>query len=157
MISGRTIVRYILWILIFTAGLNRSLDSFISLYPKVLTILYTYHLPNGIQKMLYIRGRNSIFFLVGEWAADGEMDFGGNRRGVIPHCSGGNAVCTIRTPIMGKERNYRFSFEIIFLKESPNLARWISEETGGELFRIVPEESYGEDYGGCADRAKKNF
>lgn len=23
------------------------------------------------------------------------------------------------------------------------MARWISEETGGELFRIVPEESYG--------------
>lgn len=37
------------------------------------------------------------------------------------------------------------------------MARWISEETGGELFRIVPEESYGEDYGGCADRAKNEL
>lgn len=35
------------------------------------------------------------------------------------------------------------------------MARWISEETGGELFRIVPEESYGEDYGACAERAKE--
>lgn len=34
------------------------------------------------------------------------------------------------------------------------MAGWISEETGGELFRIVPEESYGEDYETCADRAK---
>lgn len=37
------------------------------------------------------------------------------------------------------------------------MARWISEETGGELFRIVPEESYGEDYGDCADRAKNEL
>ena len=34
------------------------------------------------------------------------------------------------------------------------MARWISEETGGELFRIVPSESYGEDFNTCADRAK---
>lgn len=25
------------------------------------------------------------------------------------------------------------------------MARWISEETGGDLFRIIPEEPYGED------------
>ncbi|MGM9559491.1 flavodoxin [Anaerovibrio slackiae] len=37
------------------------------------------------------------------------------------------------------------------------MARWISEETGGELFRIVPEESYGEDYEACADRAKNEL
>lgn len=37
------------------------------------------------------------------------------------------------------------------------MARWIAEETGGELFRIVPEESYGEDYGACADRAKNEL
>lgn len=37
------------------------------------------------------------------------------------------------------------------------MARWISEETGGELFRIVLEESYGEDYGDCADRAKNEL
>lgn len=37
------------------------------------------------------------------------------------------------------------------------MARWIAEETGGELFRIVPEESYGEDYGACADRAKEEL
>lgn len=34
------------------------------------------------------------------------------------------------------------------------MARWISEETGGDIFRIVPEESYGENYDDCADRAK---
>ena len=28
---------------------------------------------------------------------------------------------------------------------------------GGELFRIVPEESYGEDYEACADRAKNEL
>ena len=37
------------------------------------------------------------------------------------------------------------------------MARWIADETGGELFRIVPEESYGEDYGACADRAKNEL
>lgn len=34
------------------------------------------------------------------------------------------------------------------------MAKWISEETGGELFRIVPSEAYGEDFDSCADRAK---
>lgn len=34
------------------------------------------------------------------------------------------------------------------------MARWISEETGGDLFRIVPSEPYGEDFDSCADRAK---
>lgn len=37
------------------------------------------------------------------------------------------------------------------------MARWISEETGGDLFRIVPSESYGEDYGACADRPKNEL
>ena len=37
------------------------------------------------------------------------------------------------------------------------MARWIADETGGELFRIVPEVSYGEDYGACADRAKEEL
>ena len=37
------------------------------------------------------------------------------------------------------------------------MARWIAEETGGDLFRIVPTESYGEDYGACADRAKNEL
>lgn len=34
------------------------------------------------------------------------------------------------------------------------MAKWISKETGGELFCIVPSESYGEDFDSCADRAK---
>lgn len=37
------------------------------------------------------------------------------------------------------------------------MARWISEETGGELFRIVPSEPYGEDFDSCADRAKNEL
>lgn len=37
------------------------------------------------------------------------------------------------------------------------MAQWIAEETGGELFRIVPEESYGDDYSACADRAKEEL
>lgn len=34
------------------------------------------------------------------------------------------------------------------------LANMISEKTGGELFRIVPEEAYATDFDGCADRAQ---
>lgn len=37
------------------------------------------------------------------------------------------------------------------------MARWISDETGADLFRIVPAESYGEDYNECADRAKNEL
>lgn len=37
------------------------------------------------------------------------------------------------------------------------MARWIAEETGGDLFRIVPAESYGDDYNACADRAKNEL
>lgn len=37
------------------------------------------------------------------------------------------------------------------------MARWISDETGADLFRIVPEEAYGEDYSECADRAKNEL
>ena len=37
------------------------------------------------------------------------------------------------------------------------MARWISDETGADLFRIVPEEPYGEDYSECADRAKNEL
>lgn len=37
------------------------------------------------------------------------------------------------------------------------MARWISDETGGDLFRIVPKESYGEDFNTCADRAKNEL
>ena len=37
------------------------------------------------------------------------------------------------------------------------MARWIAEETGGDLFRIVPAEPYGEDFNACADRAKNEL
>lgn len=37
------------------------------------------------------------------------------------------------------------------------MARWISDETGADLFRIVPSEDYSEDYNKCADRAKNEL
>lgn len=37
------------------------------------------------------------------------------------------------------------------------MSRWIAEETGGDIFRIVPEESYGEKFDPCADRAKNEL
>lgn len=40
---------------------------------------------------------------------------------------------------------------------SQQMGRWIAEETGGDLFRIIPSESYGDDYNACADRAKNEL
>ena len=37
------------------------------------------------------------------------------------------------------------------------MVRWIAEETGGDLFRIVPAEPYGEDFNACADRARNEL
>ena len=37
------------------------------------------------------------------------------------------------------------------------MARWISDEVGADIFRIVPSESYGENYNECADRAKNEL
>lgn len=37
------------------------------------------------------------------------------------------------------------------------MSRWIAEETDGDIFRIVPEESYGEEFDACADRAKNEL
>lgn len=37
------------------------------------------------------------------------------------------------------------------------MARWIAEETGGDLFRIVPAEPYDEAFDACADRAKNEL
>ena len=34
------------------------------------------------------------------------------------------------------------------------MANWVAEETGGELFRIVPEVPYGEDFDTVANRAQ---
>lgn len=34
------------------------------------------------------------------------------------------------------------------------LAHWIAEETGGDLFRILTEEPYGEDFDSTAERAQ---
>lgn len=37
------------------------------------------------------------------------------------------------------------------------VARWIAEKTGGEIFRILPEEAYPEDYSSTADRARQEL
>lgn len=37
------------------------------------------------------------------------------------------------------------------------MASWVSEATGGDLFRIVPEEPYGADFDSTADRAQKEL
>lgn len=37
------------------------------------------------------------------------------------------------------------------------MARWVSETTDGELFRIVPEAPYGDSFNECADRAQKEL
>lgn len=37
------------------------------------------------------------------------------------------------------------------------MARWVSEATGGELFRIVPEVPYGDNFNECADRAQEEL
>lgn len=37
------------------------------------------------------------------------------------------------------------------------MADWIAEETGGDLFRILTEEPYGEDFDSVADRAKSEL
>lgn len=37
------------------------------------------------------------------------------------------------------------------------MARWIADETKSDIFRIVPEEDYGENFDDCADRAKNEL
>ena len=37
------------------------------------------------------------------------------------------------------------------------MADWIADETGGDLFRIVPSEPYGEDFDATADRAQQEL
>lgn len=37
------------------------------------------------------------------------------------------------------------------------MAKWIADETGADIFRIVPTKSYGKDYNECANRAKKEL
>lgn len=37
------------------------------------------------------------------------------------------------------------------------MARWIAEEKGADIFRIVPADDYGSDYQACADRAKSEL
>lgn len=37
------------------------------------------------------------------------------------------------------------------------MARWIADEVGADLFRIIPTEAYGDDYSECADRAKNEL
>lgn len=37
------------------------------------------------------------------------------------------------------------------------MATWIADESGSDLYQIIPKEAYGEDFDSCADRAKNEL
>lgn len=37
------------------------------------------------------------------------------------------------------------------------MAQWIADETGGDIYRVTPAEAYATDYEACADRAKNEL
>ncbi len=37
------------------------------------------------------------------------------------------------------------------------MAQWIADESGSDMYRVTPEEDYGTDYNACADRAKNEL
>lgn len=77
---------------------------------------------------------------------------------IVPRILGGAHVGIDNNP--EAEVKGESNILVVYFSWSGNLqqmARWTAEETGGDLFRIVPAESYGEDYGACADRAKNEL
>ena len=77
---------------------------------------------------------------------------------IVPRILGGAHVGIDNNP--EAEVKGESNILVVYFSWSGNLqqmARWTAEETGGDLFRIVPEKSYGEDYGACADRAKNEL
>ena len=77
---------------------------------------------------------------------------------IVPRILGGAHVGIDNNP--EAEVKGESNILVVYFSWSGNLqqmARWTAEETGGDLFRIVPKESYGEDYGACADRAKNEL
>lgn len=77
---------------------------------------------------------------------------------IVPRILGGTHVGIDNDP--EAEVKGESNILVAYFSWSGNLqqmARWTAEETGGDLFRIVPAKSYGKDYGACADRAKNEL
>lgn len=73
-------------------------------------------------------------------------------------CGGGNHSAIDNSPESAVDGDSKVL--VAYFSWSGNgqqMARWIADETGGDLFRIVPAESYGEDFDACADRAKNEL
>ena len=73
-------------------------------------------------------------------------------------CGGGNHSAIDNSPESAVDGDSKVL--VAYFSWSGNgqqMARWIADETGGNLFRIVPAESYGEDFDACADRAKNEL
>lgn len=73
-------------------------------------------------------------------------------------CSGGNHSAIDNAPESAVDGDSKVL--VAYFSWSGNgqqMARWIADETGGDLFRIVPAEPYGEDFDACADRAKNEL
>ena len=73
-------------------------------------------------------------------------------------CSGGdhNAIDNSPESVVSGDSNVLVAY-FSWSGNGQQMAKWIAEETGGDLFRIVPSESYGEDFDSCADRAKNEL
>lgn len=73
-------------------------------------------------------------------------------------CSGGehNAIDNSPEAVVNGDNKVLVAY-FSWSGNGQQMARWISEETGGDLFRIVPSEPYGEDFDSCADRAKNEL
>lgn len=73
-------------------------------------------------------------------------------------CAGGNHNVidnSAESPVSGESKVLVAYFS--WSGNGQQMARWIAEETGGDLFRIVPAEPYGEDFDSCAGRAKNEL
>ena len=68
-------------------------------------------------------------------------------------CGGGDAIDNNpETPVAGDSKILVAYFS--WLGNTQQLANMVAEKSGGEIFRIVPDEAYANDFDGCADRAQ---
>lgn len=69
---------------------------------------------------------------------------------------GGDAIDNNpETPVTGDSKILVAYFS--WSGNTQQLANMVAEKSGGELFRIVPEEAYASDFNGCADRAQREL
>lgn len=73
----------------------------------------------------------------------------GNKNGSGEGTVGDN---TLEIPVTGESKVLVAYFS--WSGNTQQIARWIAEKTGGDIFRIVPEVPYATDFNGCADRAQ---